>query len=77
MSSYFKTREALADATLSEFENLYKSAFALTEDDALDGPSVRKKDSDTLIATLDDGVDRIKKFLEWSAWSACRSGHTF
>lgn len=34
MSSYFKTREALVDAMLSEFENLYKSAFALTEDDA-------------------------------------------
>jgi len=60
---------------LSEFENLYKSAFAFTEDDALDGPRVWEKDSDTLIATLDDEVDRIKTFLELNTWSARRSGH--
>jgi len=63
---YFKTREMLIDAVLSEVENLYKAAFELADDDALDAPVALKKASDMLVATLHDGLGRTNIFLEWS-----------
>ena len=63
---YFRNREALVDAVLSEVETLYRSAFALADDEGLDAALGLKRTSDALLATLDNERYETKIFLAWS-----------
>lgn len=63
---YFKSRDALLSAVLGEVEKLYKTAFALAEDEELAAPLALKRTSDALIATLDNPRHGTRIFIDWS-----------
>jgi AcrR family transcriptional regulator len=63
---HFKTRAALVDAVLGEVERVYRSAFALADDNDLAAPKALIRTSDALLATLGDGQYHTKVFLVWS-----------